>query len=223
MAKFPHDGICLSVLAVASLSLLADVWSTGTSVAEETASARHCCRRNPGCQYGCLAVRNCRRASRLASKVRGGPGVAGAAIEGTWVVISIEMGGKTLGQGSPLVGERWTFAGGCLTVPRSGVQPGRFSYTLDRAKAPAEIDLKKLDSPEVPPAGWIGIYRIDGDTLTICAFPDIMEKMPRPRDFQTEKDNLQVLWKMKLAVVAKWGQTKANKGDAHQIQARQER
>ncbi|MHB1036635.1 MAG: TIGR03067 domain-containing protein [Pirellulales bacterium] len=121
--------------------------------------------------------------------------------EGTWTVVSVEMEAKAVAHYSP-PGEQWTFASGQLTVRTPVVERAQFSYTVDRSKTPAEIDLKKLDSPETPPAGWLGIYRIDGDILTICAFPDIVENMPRPSEFQTEKGDLQVLWKMKRVVVA---------------------
>jgi uncharacterized protein (TIGR03067 family) len=119
-----------------------------------------------------------------------------ATIEGTWIVVSAEMGAEPVKQGSPPVGEQWTFDSGRLVVRGPGLGCEQFDYTLDCSKRPTEIGLRKLTSSEIPPRGWIGIYRVNGDILMICAFPEVGERMPRPSKFETERDDLQVLWRM---------------------------
>jgi uncharacterized protein (TIGR03067 family) len=52
-----------------------------------------------------------------------------------------------------------------------------WALTLDAAKTPRAFDAVPIGQGEKPPT-WRGIYRLQGDTLTIC-----YHRSKRPRDF----------------------------------------
>ena len=68
------------------------------------------------------------------------------------------------------------------------------TITLDPSKDPKHIDMAFPDGPNAPKIGK-GIYKIDGDTFTMCrAFNP---GQSRPRDFATQPDTntFLVVWK----------------------------
>jgi len=103
-------------------------------------------------------------------------------IIGQWVGETAVAGGMNLPV--PEGGIAFTFAAdGVLTVTESNKpKPDAGSYRVDPKKDPAEIDL-------IPPADkrevvLQGIYRLDGDTLTLCFRPGA-PGAGRPKSFDS--------------------------------------
>ena len=94
-------------------------------------------------------------------------------LQGTWRVVSVDDGDKK----APA--DFWkrfsyTFQGDTVRFLGDNTTPGAdltFTYTLDAAKKPKAIDLKIIKSGDKKDIGktQLGIYRLDGDSLTICA------------------------------------------------------
>src|SRR5687767_12848592 len=90
-----------------------------------------------------------------------------SAIVGEWVGEKATAGGKD--RPVPAGGIRFTFKADGKLIVKEGKRenPDEATYTIDAKKDPAEIDF-------VPPAekaerGTVrGIYKVDGDTLTLC-------------------------------------------------------
>lgn len=74
--------------------------------------------------------------------------------------------------------------------------PEPFKYALDPSKTPGAIDVYFLGDPRKPTEG---IYKLEGDELTICLSGAVVDgKMPpRPREFKASKANFYVLFVMK--------------------------
>ena len=93
-------------------------------------------------------------------------------VVGEWEGVSTTLDGRPFGlEPLPL-----TFADGKVTArERDGTVAVTGTYVLNRAKNPAEIDITW--------AGMIhkGIYKIDGDSLTICI---VMLGLDRPTAFE---------------------------------------
>jgi uncharacterized protein (TIGR03067 family) len=77
-------------------------------------------------------------------------------------------------------GDRWTVSQGNHQHPPVTIE-------IDPGKAPATIDF-------VSPGGTrgLGIYRLEGDTLTTC---NSVVGDRRPEEFGSEPDRKQTLWK----------------------------
>ena len=112
---------------------------------------------------------------------------------GTWTVVSSEQSGVA---DKRTIGSQWVF-----TRDRVVIEDQEFSYHLDTSKKAAEIDMKNLTNPNIPPGAWIGIYAVDKDVLRICVVPVTVEEpemdWPRPTTFQTKDNDWRVLWIMK--------------------------
>jgi uncharacterized protein (TIGR03067 family) len=102
-------------------------------------------------------------------------------LQGKWRVVSFEADGK---KEDEQVGMIWTFDRDKLHVG----DEGPFSYRLQPSKTPKQIDATG-PSPEkgFPPLGLVGIYKIEGDTLTLCYFP-LRKDARRPTKFKTGED-----------------------------------
>jgi uncharacterized protein (TIGR03067 family) len=107
-------------------------------------------------------------------------------LKGKWVVTSVESCGERLsaGEATPVVWEfrrrdvEITLNGGTGRMGRSVVYP----VTTDSAKQPKELD---ASAPLNQKLGFTGIYKVDGDTLTICWSPGVF----RPHTFKSSKGN----------------------------------
>jgi RNA polymerase sigma factor (sigma-70 family) len=82
-------------------------------------------------------------------------------ILGTWAVVSFEEGGQRPPEAALEV-TRVVFADGRMTA-KQGEREQEFTYKLGPARKPKEISLTNDKGVTLP-----GIYKLDGDTLTVC-------------------------------------------------------
>jgi RNA polymerase sigma factor (sigma-70 family) len=115
-------------------------------------------------------------------------------LQGTWVAVSAEKGGKAAPD-EFLTSLKITFAGDKITV-RGGGDAKEGTFKLDPAKKPKEIDLMHEGKTAQ------GIYRLDGDKLTLCL--DDADK-GRPTEFKSKAGTGLVLMVLR--------REKAGKGD----------
>jgi uncharacterized protein (TIGR03067 family) len=103
---------------------------------------------------------------------------------GPWVTVSFEMEGKILTPADlkmrGLCELKITFREDVVTHQSLGLLRS-FRYRIDPAKTPKEIDM------ELTPAGDLdisfrGIYKLDGDTLTLC---EVADGSGRAKEFKT--------------------------------------
>ncbi len=121
-------------------------------------------------------------------------------LEGQWLVVSSQRNGQKLPTGN----EHWVFAGDRAKVHL------RPSNALDKTSAFVPSDVNhlltyhfKLDPSKTPKAldetteykmnktittSRIAIYKLDGDTLTIC-YAGYYDKGKRPAEFSAAKDS----------------------------------
>jgi RNA polymerase sigma factor (sigma-70 family) len=106
-------------------------------------------------------------------------------ILGTWDYVSVETKGENLPQ-KEIKGARMIFAaeGKFTAINSKGEKKG--TYKLDPAKKPREITTTNDDGKK-----HLGIYKLDGDTLTICMHQE--DGAARPTEFATSKDTKLVL------------------------------
>ena len=77
-----------------------------------------------------------------------------------------------------------------------------FMLKTDVTKAPRTIELTLPPTPDdIAPTTYLGIYRIDGDDLTICVSPP---NKKRPSEFKTREKTSQLLLKLKRAPRTEW-------------------
>ena len=104
------------------------------------------------------------------------------ALEGDWVVVRLEAGGK---KHKPGADEKWelTFQGTKWSSSATGEQEE--VVALNTSSSPRLIDLKSTRRGR----GAIvreGIYKLDGDTLTIALYQGTEKKRPTSFDTPTE-------------------------------------
>ncbi|MBO0699048.1 MAG: TIGR03067 domain-containing protein, partial [Zavarzinella sp.] len=86
-------------------------------------------------------------------------------MEGEWKVTAWEQGGNSL-PAEALEGSTWTVKGDKYTfVMGTNTEEGTFK--LDAGKKPPAIDLD-IATGNCKGNNQVGIYKIDGDTITIC-------------------------------------------------------
>jgi len=109
-------------------------------------------------------------------------------VQGTWVLVS-----RTFGGGSwPAEGVRVVIAGARIRYYRAGEQRTEWPLTLDAAKSPKVFDQREVGGSS-PGTLYRGIYRLEGDTLTLC---HALSGASRPADFGG-KDPQHRLWVFK--------------------------
>jgi uncharacterized protein (TIGR03067 family) len=114
-------------------------------------------------------------------------------LQGEWMMISEEAKGETIPEAIvsktklTIKGDKWAtetplFAGAVSTSIAK----------LDPSKDPKEIDLKPFGENKHEA---IGIYKLEGDTLTICANTS-KETKERPKEFKTTSESgILAVWK----------------------------
>jgi uncharacterized protein (TIGR03067 family) len=121
-------------------------------------------------------------------------------IIGEWHVSSISVFGD-----SPIAipegGLTFIFeAGGKVTMKDTkskGVVTHTGTYKLDATKSPAELDMTPAKGEKDP--DFLGIVKLAGETLIFCGGPAGKEGAPRPKAFESKKDDLSVLIELKKA------------------------
>ena len=97
-------------------------------------------------------------------------------LEGTWIATKAERDGKAA---DDVVGHRLSFTGNRFQIQS---KDGNLLYAgtvrVDPSAKPAAIDFEHTEGV-VKGKAWKGIYRLDGDTLTICDnAPNLDERRP---------------------------------------------
>src|SRR5262245_41917808 len=118
-------------------------------------------------------------------------------IKGTWTVEEFKVNGreapKDVREALKMVfdGDKMTFGGG------KGEEAREFTFKLDPDKKPKVIDTTALTGPYKGNT-QAGIYKLDGDTLTICMSNDPKAK-EAPADFESKEGSNLVLFTLKRA------------------------
>jgi uncharacterized protein (TIGR03067 family) len=99
-------------------------------------------------------------------------------LDGSWVPVSLTVHGKDKKVDKD---EVRVIAGNELTIWINGKKRGAMSLKFDEKMKPATLDLS-YTAPIKTPA-FHGIYKVEGDTLTICR-PD-GTGMARPKEFKS--------------------------------------
>ena len=110
-------------------------------------------------------------------------------LQGEWKAEKAQRGGKDVAA-SDLEKLKLTFKGDSLTIDVGDARLEKAAIVLNPSKAPATIDLKSVR------AGGdtaLGIYKLDGNTLTICW----AKEGERPTEFASTSGAEQVLMVLK--------------------------
>jgi RNA polymerase sigma factor (sigma-70 family) len=109
-------------------------------------------------------------------------------ILGTWAVVSAEKAGQK-GGGDDVKGLKVVLAAGSKLIHKTGDQEAEGTYKIDPTKTPKEIDASVGGDHLCH-----GIYKLEGDTLTIClAGPDEQ----RPTEFASKPGTKTMLMVLK--------------------------
>lgn len=117
------------------------------------------------------------------------------ALEGTWKVVGAEFGGAALEKDSV---PDFTFivaAGGKATA-KTPTAEDQAKFTVDPAKDPKTID-NLHESGASKGQTQYGIYKLEGDTWTVCMSRPGIKPEDRPKSFDT-KDTTHVVFVFKL-------------------------
>jgi uncharacterized protein (TIGR03067 family) len=100
-------------------------------------------------------------------------------LQGDWVAAALEVRGQKLPEETvkqyklTIKGNQWTVS--------SNMKEDKITFKLDPSKDPKAIDLTYV-GPLGKESNWLGIYKLEGDTLTMIRVPGILE---RPKEFKT--------------------------------------
>src|SRR5262245_19314512 len=96
---------------------------------------------------------------------------------GEWAAEAATVGGKAE---NPPPGTTWSFTADGKSVRKigDGLKTAEGTYKADAKKDPAQVDIS--EGPKGSP--MTGIYKVDGDTLTLCLAQDGEE---RPTAFES--------------------------------------
>ena len=107
-------------------------------------------------------------------------------ILGTWALVSFEEGGEKA-PAEAIKEAKVTFAADGKMTVKQGEKEQEFTYQLDPAKKPKEFSITD-DKDRTA----LGIYKLDGDTLTVC-FARPVPGADRPTEFASKEDTPIVL------------------------------
>lgn len=126
-----------------------------------------------------------------------GPATTG--VEGGWTLIGREIAGKKETEADlaqrPME-ERKIRATGDQMIGTSGGKQDPMSYKLNPSATPPEIDLTKTAPDGKSSLTMYGIYKLEGNILTICAIPST-NPADRPKEFKTAPDSPTIIMTLK--------------------------
>lgn len=134
---------------------------------------------------------------------------------GEWRAVKVEIGGQEI-PADQVAKRRITIVDDLLAEVRNpnGGARHEVKISLSPGKSPKEIDITPLDGPDKDKT-FPGIYKLDGDQLTICLPLAGGESAERPKKFEADKTNgLTVLERVKdekeerQALAGEWTITK---------------
>src|SRR5262245_38366925 len=113
-------------------------------------------------------------------------------LQGVYKMVSLEVDGKSVPE-DKLKSSTLTIKGDKYII-KVNDQTYETQMTLDPEKKPKSIDMKFLDGANKDKSA-LGIYKIDGDTFTMCR--GLNPGQTRPQDFGTWPDTntFLVVWK----------------------------
>jgi uncharacterized protein (TIGR03067 family) len=110
------------------------------------------------------------------------------AIAGKWTVTRMEIGGKVQDKSNDTSGE-FDFGTDVVKFAATGTDAAEFKHELRPKSKPAEINL--FANSKYSKLVLRGIYKVDGDTLTVCVVPGNVD---RPTRFESTKDGGEILF-----------------------------
>ena len=112
-------------------------------------------------------------------------------LQGDWTITSWQQLGQNIG-----VAGTWSFKGRKYTLDQGGGALEEGTIKLDQGKKPGAFDLD-ITAGNCGGKAQPGIYKIEGDTLTLClAWPGMTN---RPTEFSTSAANQWILITLKRA------------------------
>jgi uncharacterized protein (TIGR03067 family) len=103
-------------------------------------------------------------------------------LQGSWQVVAMEMAGRQ-GQAQDIQGLGFRFTGDQWTMLAPGVPSAPMPFVLDPSQEPKAVDLT------MPGKTLLGIYQLDGDSLTLSLdFDTAGTGGRRPTSFQAQPD-----------------------------------
>lgn len=120
------------------------------------------------------------------------PPKKGGSIVGEWEPVSLSMGGKTLS--TVPAGMRYEFTADGKWITRregSDSKSPALEFKFDPKPSPATIDVTSTTAAR----NLTGIYKLEGDTLTICWTRD----SERPKEFESPDGSRAMLMVLKRA------------------------
>jgi RNA polymerase sigma factor (sigma-70 family) len=159
------------------------------------------------------AIPEKRKVSAIAKDPRALPDGA-VAMHGVWIGVLAEIGGSRAApaENVPLSEARIHVKDDRLTLRGlmiHGTSVGFansvetiFMLKTDATKTPRTLELTLPPTPDdIAPTTYLGIYRLEGDDLTICLSPP---NKKRPSEFKTREKTHQLLLKLKRAPATEW-------------------
>jgi uncharacterized protein (TIGR03067 family) len=105
-------------------------------------------------------------------------------LQGKWTVVRAERDGRAAAE---IAGQALQIEDGKFSIRKNGVTIFGGTLWFDEFASPCAIDFRHTGYTSAGTT-WQGIYRIDGDTLTICDNAGDMERS-RPTSFDTEANS----------------------------------
>jgi uncharacterized protein (TIGR03067 family) len=116
-------------------------------------------------------------------------------LQGKWVAVSAEKNGE---EAEFIRGHHLTFGDVRYTITdKDGKLLWSGTYRTFPDQKPAGIDFRHAD-PKLIAMPWEGIYKLDGDSLTICDNAGVPNR-PRPKEFTAKAGSGHVLVVFKRA------------------------
>ncbi len=110
-------------------------------------------------------------------------------LEGTYLIVGVEASGEKVPAEfitkQPEAERTITIKGDKMMVMKNGKEDPA-TFKIDTSKTPAEITITSKKDGKDETAH--GIFKLDGDTLTICA-GEANTPADRPKEFKTAKDS----------------------------------